>query len=301
MKKNKLTALVTGGTGYLGSNLVIKLALEGWKVHLVIRPGSNISPLRAVLPLIHLHEYDGTYTSLNRLMGISKPDIVFHLASVFVVAHTPEDIAKLMDCNLVFSTQLVEAMVSNKVKLMINAGTSWQYYQNKTYNPVNLYASTKQAYEDILKYYISAYGINVTTLVLFDTYGPNDPRNKVINLFYKALKNGDTLSLSPGEQLIDIVHVDDVIAAFIIAAEQISNQIVGHISYGISSGLPITLKKLSEIIKESTNKELLINWGERPYRAREVMTPWKNYKKLPGWEPKVTILNGLSSIFSRKS
>ena len=62
---------------------------------------------------------------------------------------------------------------------MVNTGTSWQHYENSDHRPSNLYAATKQAFEEILNFYATAYPLRVCSLHLSDTYGPNDIRPKL--------------------------------------------------------------------------------------------------------------------------
>jgi hypothetical protein len=143
--------------------------------------------------------------------------------------------------------------------------------------PVNLYAATKQAFEDILSYYVDAHGLKVMTLALFDTYGPGDPRQKLVSLLWKTALSGQELAMSPGEQLIDIVYIDDVLDAFVVAADLLMEQSEGHLRYGISSGQPIRLIDLAKIFEEASGLTLPISWGGRPYRPREVMKPWSAF------------------------
>ena len=287
----QLTALVTGGTGYIGSNLIKRLISSGWLVHINIRQKSDLKQLTTCINKITLHEYDGSTESLVKIVATSKPDVVFHLASLFHSDHTSKDIAPLIESNVLFSTQLVEAMQENGVKNLVNTGTSWQHYENKDYSPVNLYAATKQAFEAILQYYVEAKSFRVITLKLFDTYGPNDPRPKLFHLLEKIAKSQEPLAMSPGEQLIDLVHVDDVVNAYMLAAKRLMDGLVlQYESYGVSSGHPINLKELVSIYEKVTNTNLPIKWGERPYREREVMVPWRNSNLLPGWKPVIELL-----------
>jgi nucleoside-diphosphate-sugar epimerase len=218
------TALVTGATGFIGSHLARRLVKDGWAVHAVVRSSSKRDLIHDIEHAIHFHIYDGTIDSMQGILAESRPDTIFHLASLFLSQHQPRDITALIQSNITFGTHLVEAAVVNGCFQFINTGTSWQHYENEDYNPVNLYAATKQAFEDILKYYVEAHGVKVITLKLFDTYGPDDPRPKLMNLLKRAAETGETLEMSPGEQLIDLVHVDDVVEAFCTAQELITIQ-----------------------------------------------------------------------------
>lgn len=292
-QKSRRRALVTGATGYIGSNLAKHLVTKGWDVHVVVRPNSRLDALVPILPSITVHRYDGSTRGMIKLVGDARPSVVFHLASLFHAQHRPEDVEALISSNLLFATQLAEAMAINQVRYLINTSTSWQHYENAKYNPVNLYAATKQAFEDILDYYVDACGLRVMTLALFDTYGPNDPRPKLISLLWKAALNQDTLAMSPGQQMIELVHIDDVINAFVIGATQLERQAEGHARFAVSSGLHLRLIELVAAFEQATGVKLSITWGVRAYRPREVMIPWSNYKPLPGWKPHILFAEGI--------
>ena len=285
--------LITGATGYIGSNLVSHLVKQGLDVHIITRPNSDLKVLDSILSAITLHRHDGTSAGMVEVLANAKPEIVFHLASLFLAQHKTGDIESLISSNLLFSTQLVEAMAVNGVNYLVNTGTSWQRYNNEDYNPVNLYAATKQAFEDILTYYIKAHGLKATTLALFDTYGPNDPRAKLIALLWKTANSQQPLSMSPGEQLIDIVYIDDVIRAYIKMADLLLVQIDGYSCYGVSSGKPMRLKELVAAFQKATKTKLPISFGSRPYRPRETMVPWTEFKSIPGWYPQVPLEQGI--------
>ena len=171
-----MKVLITGATGYIGSQLAKRLHAKGHEVSLIVRPNSDLAVLDTVLPSASLHYYDGSYQSLFAALSTSQPDVVFHIASLFLAQHKPEDVARLVESNLNFPTQLLEAMSQLGMTQFINTGTSWQHYQNEGYNPVNLYAASKQAFEAMLAYYVEAKNFKSITLKLFDTYGPGDNR-----------------------------------------------------------------------------------------------------------------------------
>jgi nucleoside-diphosphate-sugar epimerase len=292
----KKKALVTGATGFIGSHLVKRLIEDNWDVHIIIRKGSNLHLLKSVLSRLTVHYFDGKTQRLISIIKHSKPNVVFHLASLFKAQHEAKDVGPLIQSNLLFATQLVEAMVENKVFAFVNTGTSWQHYKNESYDPVCLYAATKQAFETILKYYTEAYPLKVITLKLFDTYGPGDNRPKLFSLFHNAIKNKNSLLMSPGDQLIDIVFVSDVVDAFLLAANRILRHNIKSEDYAVSSGKPITLQTLVRLYEHVTGIKIPIKWGARPYRFREVMKPWNIGRTLPGWRPKIKLIDGIKRI-----
>jgi nucleoside-diphosphate-sugar epimerase len=293
----KKTALITGSTGFIGSSLTRRLLADGWMVHIIVRPGSHLQVLGGILDDIAVHQHDGTTERMFEILCKSQPTIVFHLASLFLAQHKPDDIESLIRSNILFPTQLADAMAAYGVRYLINAGTSWQHFNNEDYSPVCLYASTKQAYEAILQYYIEAAQFAVITLMLFDTYGPDDRRRKLFTMLREAAEGKKELLMSPGEQLIDLVYIDDVVEAFIIAAHRLLNsETVNHEHFSLSCGAPSTLKEIVKIYCKVTNNGLHIDWGGRPYRYREVMVPWNNGKILPGWHPKIDLEEGIRRL-----
>lgn len=292
-------ALVTGATGFVGSHLARRLVRDGWQVHILSRSGSRV-PDVSEFNLATNHVHDGSTEGMVRCVAQAKPHVVFHLASLFLSQHATKDVEQLIASNVLFGNQLLEAMKVNEVTRIINTGTSWQHYNNEDYNPVCLYAATKQAFEAILEYYIQACGIKAITLKLFDTYGQDDPRPKLFYLLNKAAASGQALDMSAGEQLIDLVHIDDVTEAYVIAAQRLlGGQVPQHEIYAISSGQPLPLKDLVQTYAEVTKKNVMVNWGARPYRYREVMGPWNRGKKIEGWSSKTALEEGIRAITSR--
>ena len=290
-------AFVTGATGFVGSHLVRALLEADWEVSVVVRPSSNLDVLAGIRDEITVYEYSGEIQSLMDAISICKPDVVIHVASLFLSEHQPEQIHALIESNILFGNHLLEAMVASDVKNFINTSTSWEHYENKDYSPVNLYAATKRAFQDIMQFYIEAKGIQAITLKLFDTYGTNDTRPKLMNLLKRIAETGEVLSMSPGEQQIDLVHIDDVVQAYLIAAQRLLDEkVMKHEIYGVATGAPINLKELVGIIEKKTGKTLNIDWGARAYREREVMTPYQGDEKLLGWVPRKTLSQFWDSI-----
>src|SRR5450830_264747 len=89
-------ALVTGATGFIGGRLVRSLLADGWETHAIVRPSSNATTLRDVLGSSNVHEHDGTTVGLIDIVRSVHPDIIFHLASVFVAEHSTEDVDPLV-------------------------------------------------------------------------------------------------------------------------------------------------------------------------------------------------------------
>ncbi|WP_319370807.1 NAD-dependent epimerase/dehydratase family protein [uncultured Ilyobacter sp.] len=290
-------AIITGGTGFVGSNLSRELLRQGWEVSIIAQRKFGYKNIEDIKDKVNIFEYEGDIDQLIYFFQNTKANIVFHLASVIVSEHKSEEIDMLIDSNLKFGAQILEAMKKSETKLIINTGTSWQHYHSDEYNPVCLYAATKEAFEKLIEYYIAGEGIRGITLKLFDTYGETDTRPKLINLLHKFSLEKTELDMTPGEQVIDLVHVDDVINAFIKAYEYISaNKEIQYEKFAVSSGREMRLKELIDLYEKVSGEKVLVKWGGRSYRKREVMKLWRSFKTLPGWNCRISLEEGLQRV-----
>src|SRR5258706_3986542 len=180
--------LLTGGAGFVGSNLVRACLRQDWQVGMLYLPQAGLSQIKDILSQIQTYPIDGTSDNVCAAIEQFQPDLVFHLASVLLAKHTADEIQMLIQSNITFGTQVLDAMSTFGVPFLVNTGTSWQHYQGEDYNPVNLYAATKQAFEDIIEFYVQSKPLGAITLKLFDSYGPADPRPKLFQLFEKSAR-----------------------------------------------------------------------------------------------------------------
>lgn len=283
-------ALITGAAGFVGGGLARRLLADGWEVHVLLGRMCHREALADVEDRVVVHTHDGSMASMLALMGEARPEVVFHLAALFLSDHRPEDVGDLVSSNILFSTQLAEAMMAHGVKRLVNTGTSWQHFGTADYRPVNLYAATKQAFEDILAYYHDALGLSCITLKLYDTYGPGDRRRKLINILLDAARTGEPLAMSPGQQEVELTHVVDVVAAFLSAAEHLLGSQAPLLAAYLIPGTRLTVRELVARVTQATGHPIQVQWGGRPYRLREVMVPVEaGDHVLPGWVPSVDL------------
>jgi nucleoside-diphosphate-sugar epimerase len=296
-------ALVTGATGFIGSHLLDHLHRAKWKIGILGRQES----LRKInLPAeINAYKYNGLTAEVLSCVADFKPTVVFHLASLFLAEHMPEHIEPLI-LNVLFGTQLLEAMSKSGCTALVNAGTTWQNYTPQPpfdapdYVPVNLYAATKQAFEDIAVYYVQTAGLRSVTLRFSDSYGPGDSRRKILWLLLNTLKTGQPLGMSPGEQVIDLIHVEDICRAFLHAAELAIAfpEPVAKV-YALCGNQRRTLRQVAATFEEAAGRKLPLDFGNRPYRSREVMHPWEG-PALPGWQPRIALLEGFRNLIAQE-
>lgn len=286
---------ITGITGYIGSHLARKL-LPDWEVCGLVRQPLNLEYISDIAPQIKMFNYDGTYDSMDAALGTSRPDLVYHLATYYTGSHSGAHIQKLLDSNITMGLHLLEAMSAHRVPNLVSASTVMAHYGGEEYRPLNLYAATKQAFSDLLAYYVDAGLLHAVTLVLSDTYGPGDHRPKVLNLIRDAARKGAPMALSCGDQDYDVVHIDDVSAAFQTAGLQL---LEGHLRGGtfqVVPEAPLTLRATVGKLLHLHNSSWQGGWGQRPEADREILRAIRVYPTLPGWRPMVSLEKGLSSL-----
>ena len=278
--------LVTGATGFLGGALTRRLVDEGHTVAVVQRPGSPTTDSRCVRI-----EWDGDAPNLVDAVEAWKPQMTFHLATHFVSQHQTKDLSDLIDANVALGTALLEAC--HKVgSTIVITGSAWQHVDGSDYQPVSLYAATKQALFDIAVYYKQA-GTDVREISFFDTYGPGDERRKLISLLLDAAATGETLDMSSGHQLIDLLFVSDAVEALLAAARVPEPESIKTARLVARSGHPVTIRDLVRVVEHTINTPIAVNWGTRPDRPNEMLTNWDFGRKVPDWRPAVSLPIGL--------
>ena len=130
--------VVTGAAGFVGSNLVRFLLKKNFKIYVILRTNSDLANLADIKEEIKIFRYDNEINNLIDFFTVVKPITVFHLASNFIAEHESNQIDSLIISNITFGLHLMEAMKVSGTKQLINAGTSWQHYNNDDYNPVCL-------------------------------------------------------------------------------------------------------------------------------------------------------------------
>ncbi|MHB8318015.1 MAG: NAD-dependent epimerase/dehydratase family protein [Acidimicrobiales bacterium] len=294
--RSKRRALVTGASGFIGQHLVAQLSKTGWEVHAIVRPTSSVHNL---VGYAQIHIDDGSTAAIRLAVSASDPDVCFHLASQFVAQHSTDDVETLVANNVAFGARVVEELSRQRPILLVNTGTAWQHVDGQPYRPSTLYAATKQAFQDILQYYSVAGLLRVVNLKLFDTYGANDPRPRLLPLLIEAARTSEVLEATPGEQLIDLVHVDDVVNAFLVAAEtHLHMEAPLFESFAVSSGTPITVRELVARIEGVVGHTVPVRWGGRSYRPQEMLSYWRAGDPLPCWSPQIPLDDGLRELWT---
>lgn len=289
-----MNILITGATGFVGRNFS-KYAVEnfGGKIYAIIRENSDASLLDKLGITTIL--YDGRVDSLNDFFSKTKIDVIVHLATLYIFDHKPSEVAELIDSNIKFGCNLLEAASNNNCHNFINAGSYIQNYFSEEFYPSCLYAVTKQSFQNVIDYYSLNRGVKAITLKLYDVYGPNDERKKILNLF----REGKKMKMSPGEQEMRLTYIDDILNAFKIAIESLFSysNTEGHKVYYVGSKA-YKLKEVAKIFERVSKIPLDIEWGAFPYRNNQPINSYIG-DTLPGWKPEIDLESGIKSFLQK--
>lgn len=278
--------MVTGATGFVGGHVVRRLVDDGWQVDALVR-----DPAASLPAGVAIHEIPGPIDDLIGLVGDLKPNVCLHLATAFRGVHVPGDIEQMVTANVGFGTALAEAVSQAGDCTFVNTGTVWQHFDARPYSPVSLYAAMKQAFTDVLRFYEEVAGLPVVTLELTDTYGPGDPRPKLLPILVRAAREGTELQMTDGTQLIDLLHVDDAVGALLATTDGAAGAV-----YGASGGDTVTLRELVDRFETVSGLEVKASWGARAARPREMTRPWMVSGPPPGWSPQVSLDDGIRAL-----
>lgn len=266
--------LVTGPRGFIARNLLEAItSRSGYDVHTLDR---DLKP-----------------SQFAALFNDEKFDAVIHLATFFLKTHEFGQIAPLVDSNLTLTTQLLDCASKSGVKKFITFGT---YYEFPA--PASLYAATKAAMAPVLDYYARQSPMQITELYLYDTYGPGDTREKILNVLINAAVSGQELALSPGLQKMKLIHVQDVCSAIVhtLTSGETVTKKNDVARYSIEPLEAMTLKEIAQKVESTSYCKINAKWGAREYTPGVQMDPKLPFPPLPGWTAQISLDQGLVEV-----
>jgi UDP-glucose 4-epimerase len=222
--------VVTGGAGFIGSNIADACIERGWRVTVI----DNLSggDRRNVNPRAGFHQLDIRDAAAGDLIRELKPDVISHHAAQMDVRKSVEDPAADAEVNVVGSLRILEAAVDAGVKRFVFASTGGAIYgepvggiQDESHPtaPLSPYGCAKLAVEHYLHYYRVVHGLSAVALRYANVYGPRQSAHGeagVVAIFAGRLLDGQPSTINgDGTQTRDFVYVDDVVAANMAAAD----------------------------------------------------------------------------------
>lgn len=303
--------LITGCTGFIGSNLTTRLVEDGYEVYGLVRHTSRreLQPLDTVLDRLHLIEGDlAGYHSINSAVHATHPEFVLHLGALTPVRLSFENPFPYVLVNFEGTVNVVHAIVENAPKArLIYASTAevygWQerkepFIETTVLNPASPYAVTKEAADQYIRMAMKIYDLRATVLRPINTYGRREKGFFIEYVVSSMLKN-QTCYLGSPESVRDYMYVDDHVNAYLLAMR--SEKAIKEV-FNISPSNPITNREVAEIVAKTVgfNGNCIYNSYPPGYPQRPAM--WDpdylvldsaKIRKILGWKPKVTLEEGL--------
>jgi len=280
--------LVTGATGFIGRHLVADLA-PTHDVTALVRVESE-QKLDVDDKAISVRSYRNE-SDIGNIFEQVAPELTIHLATHFPLRGHSSDFRPLIDANITFGAEVASAAAKAGSRFILTS-SYWQHFESAPYAPVSLYAASKEAFRTLLQYYIDIEGLEVVDLCLFDTYGRSDDRGKLLQLLLQAAIRGDTLKMSQGTQLINLLDVRDVCAG--IRAALLAP--IGN--YELRSADWLTVRQLVAIVGDVVGRNIAVEWGALDERPREMRFPWVVAPLVPQWTPTIDLRRGISEMLA---
>lgn len=299
MKKERV--LVTGGAGFIGSNLVGRLVKDGFSVNVL---DNFMSGHRSNLdPVTSINLIEGDLRDKKAVEeAVHGVEVVFHLAASVGNKRSIEHPITDAEINVLGTLQLLEASRKAGVRKIVTSSSAGIFGELKTIpiredhpiEPDSPYGCTKLCEEKLSLVFGKLYPIETICLRYFNVYGPNqrfDAYGNVIPIFvFRMLRNEPLIIFGDGEQTRDFVHVDDVVQANIKAADAVG--ICG--AFNIASGKSVTINKLAGMIANSSYEPIKVELGpERPGDVKHSLADISAAQKEFNYKPTVDLKIGL--------
>lgn len=298
------TYLVTGGAGFIGSNIVQSLLEQGMSVRVLdnLSTGKihNLKDVRADIDFIRadIRHMDSVQKAMS---GI---DYVIHQAALPSVPRSIEDPISAHESNITGTLNILTAARENQAKRVVYAGSSSAYGDTPTLpkqedmnpSPLSPYALTKLAGEYYCRIFSEVYGLETITLRYFNVFGPRqDPESQyaaVIPKFIESLlKDKAPTIYGDGEQTRDFTYIENVVSANLLAArvEQTQGEVVN-----VATNTRISLNHLYSTLQKILGKDILPIYSEpRPGDVKHSLADISRAQKLLNYETLVELEQGL--------
>ncbi len=299
-----MRALITGGTGFVGSNLVRRLLVDGHEVHLLLRPGARRWRLQGLEPDLQLHTADlRDGEAVASVLARARVECVFHLG-VHGAYSFETDPSEMVLTNVLGTANLLRAALKAGCGVIVNAGSSSEYgkkdhpaREEEALEPNSYYAVTKAAATWLCRQAAREEGLLAPTLRLYSVYGPyEDPRRLMPTLVAHALE-GKWSPLAQPDIAHDYVYVDDVVEAYLLAATT-PGQDPGAV-YNVASGRQTSLAQLVEVARHCFCVTAEPSWGSYPARPWDTAV-WtgatERIQAALGWAPRHSLEQGLRAM-----
>jgi nucleoside-diphosphate-sugar epimerase len=293
--ETRKAVLLTGGTGFVGAALLRALMARSVPVVLLLRSGSDtwrIADLLGTVSGVRMHALDE-----------AAPEAVFQSCDVGAVVHVAtaygrngERLSDLVAANVSYPLRLLQGAADAGVGIFVNTDT---FSCKGAVLPEGLagYVLTKRQFRECADLLAGRRGLPLVHLRIEHAYGPGDGRDKFVPGLLRALLAGvPSFDLTPGQQVRDFVHVDDVVAAYLSLLEHGGDVAQGVQTLDVGTGTGHTVEELARLARELCGASTELRFGALPYRPGELMRSVADTRPLRelGWAPHISLQDGLA-------
>jgi dolichol-phosphate mannosyltransferase len=293
--------LVTGGTGFVGANLVRRLLHDGHDVHLLVQPAYTTWRLTDIRRDVRLARADlGDAAAVEGAVRRARPEWIFHLAA-YGAYSWQEDLDRMLRTNVLGTTHLVRAGLRHGVEAIVNTGSSSEYGakdhapgEREWLDPNSHYALTKAAATHYCRYTAQRNDVHLVTLRLYSVYGPWEEPGRLMPAVVVHASEGRLPPLAAPGVARDYVYTDDVCEAYVRAATR-RGQERGAV-YNIGTGRQTTLKQVAAAARRTLGVPARPVWGTMENRLWDT-TVWvsdpRAARRALGWRARTPLETGL--------
>lgn len=292
--------VVTGGAGFIGTNLVKALIEAGHQVVVIDNYAGGCHEDRVVAGVEYFEGDIRNAADLDRVLPGAQG--IFHLAALPRVSFSVEQPWETHDVNVNGTLQLLLAAKRHNVKRLVFSSSSSTYGDQEVFplvetmskQPISPYALHKLTGEHYVRLFSQLYGVEGVSLIYFNVYGPhfdpNGPYALVIGKFLHQIKQGGPMTVcGDGEYYRDYTHVSDVVRANILAMQ---SQSVGRgETINIGNNHPHSVNQLVQLIG-GPSVNIPARLGDGRYFAADI----HKAKELLGWEPTIELAQGIAQL-----
>lgn len=262
--------LITGGTGFIGRNLVQNL--KNKKILIISRKKIKIKN-----KLIKVLVYKNITDLIIKLKKIKVRHII-HCATHYTKNHKIADIKKIFEANILLGNILLECSNGMKVNKFINLSTIWELNYKHSNECFNLYTLSKKIFSKIIDFYsFKNKKIKFFTLYLLDTFGEGDNRHKILNEIKKKINNNEKIIIESKNLIMNFLNIKDVIGAI----ELVKNKnTIKQKNYLVCNTKNFKIKKIIEKYNFLNKKKIKYKFLNK----KKISPKLPCISKLPGWK-----------------
>lgn len=298
-----MKVLVTGVTGFLGSNLANYFLSKGYEVHSLIRKDSNLWRVKNVMRDINFHVSDLLdIEQLRFTVKNIKPDAVIHTAGI-IKGFSEIDQEGVIESNFEITLNMINACIDLDYTAFINTGSAYEYgnkkgniSENEKTEPADLYGITKMASTAYSSLIARKYNKPIITLRIFTPYGYYDLLHRLIPYTIFKLLKGDQMNIMNPSYRRDFIFVDDLCRAYEAVIKK-STKIEPGTVLNLGSGKCQTVQEVMQIISNLMNKEYIVEGtqkGDRDKGIQELCSDNTEFMRKTGWKSEVDLTEGLA-------